>query len=281
MLPSQYKNIRSTIRKHTTIKSGNLLSLRNIIIKNVENKTNLQFSLKDKDNFELSFSDDNVFEVLFAEKSNSHFTFELHHCGLFGFGFIYANKKERFIPFGYQVMNDLNNVVLKIHFSYLTKVSYYNDYLSDFSNLVYAFKVDNKVNLKYFFEIFYQKNRKACRLLDLIQQIQEKAHDKIDETQFSKDFEKVVAIQKLLTEARCLLEKNNLKLDSILNAKRILKTKKLDLLSKLKPLEKIEDFFQEAVEELQDKKKEYYLIQADPNAKTITKEMLYYSQFFK
>lgn len=280
MLPSQYKNIRSTIRKHTTIKSGNLLSLRNTIVKNVENKTNLKFSLKEKDNFELSFSDDNVFEVLFAEKSNSHFTFELHHCGLFGFGFIYANKKECFIPFGYQVMNDLNNVVLKIHFSYLTKSSYYNDYLSDFSNLIFAFEINNKVNLKYFFELFYQKNRKAC-LLDLIQQVQEKAQDKIDEIHFNKDVEKVAAIKKLLTEARHLLEKNKLKLDSILNTKRILKSKKLDIQSKLKPLEKIEDFFQEAVEELQDKKREYYLIQADPNAKTITKEMLYYSQFFK
>lgn len=280
MLPSQYKNIRSTIRKHTTIKSGNLLSLRNTIVKNVENKTNLKFSLKEKDNFELSFSDDNVFEVLFAEKSNSHFTFELHHCGLFGFGFIYANKKECFIPFGYQVMNDLNNVVLKIHFSYLTKSSYYNDYLSDFSNLISAFETNNKVNLKYFFELFYQKNRKAC-LLDLIQQVQEKAQDKIDEIHFNKDVEKVAAIKKLLTEARHLLEKNKLKLDSILNTKRILKSKKLDIQSKLKPLEKIEDFFQEAVEELQDKKREYYLIQADPNAKTITKEMLYYSQFFK
>lgn len=280
MLVSRYKNIRSTIRKHTTIKSGNLLSLRNIIIKNVENKTNLQFSLKEKDNFELSFSDNDVFEVLFAEKSNSHFTFELHHCGLFGFGFIYANKKERFIPFGYQVMNDLNNVVLKIHFSYLTKVSYYNDYLSDFSNLVYAFKIDNKVNLKYFFDVFYQKDKSVC-LLDLIQQVKNEAQDKIDEIQFSQDVKKVVAIKELLTKARYLLEKNDLKLDSVLNAKRILKSKKLDLHSKLKPLEKIEDFFQEAVEELQDKKKEYYLIQADPNAKTITKEMLYYSQFFK
>lgn len=280
MLPSQYKNIRSTIRKHTTIKSGNLLSLRNIIIKNVENKTNLQFSLKEKDNFELSFSDNDVFEVLFAEKSNSHFTFELHHCGLFGFGFIYANKKERFIPFGYQVMNDLNNVVLKIYFSYLTEASYYNDYLSDFSNLVYAFKIDNKVNLKYFFDVFYQKDKSVC-LLDLIQQVKNEAQDKIDEIQFSQDVKKVVAIKELLTKARYLLEKNDLKLDSVLNAKRILKSKKLDLHSKLKPLEKIEDFFQEAVEELQDKKREYYLIQADPNAKTITKEMLYYSQFFK
>lgn len=280
MLPSQYKNIRSTIRKNTAIKSGNLLSLRNIIIKNVENKTNLQFSLKEKDNFELSFSDNDVFEVLFAEKSNSHFTFELHHCGLFGFGFIYANKKKRFIPFGYQVMNDLNNVVLKIHFSYLTEASYYNDYLSDFSNLVYAFKIDNKVNLKYFFDVFYQKDKSVC-LLDLIQQVKNEAQDKIDEIQFSQDVKKVVAIKELLTKARYLLEKNDLKLDSVLNAKRILKSKKLDLHSKLKPLEKIEDFFQEAVEELQDKKKEYYLIQADPNAKTITKEMLYYSQFFK
>ena len=254
--------------------------MRNIIIKNVENKTNLQFSLKEKDNFELSFSDNDVFEVLFAEKSNSHFTFELHHCGLFGFGFIYANKKEPFIPFGYQVMNDLNNVVLKIHFSYLTEASYYNDYLSDFSNLVYAFKIDNKVNLKYFFDVFYQKDKSVC-LLDLIQQVKNEAQDKIDEIQFSQDVKKVVAIKELLTKARYLLEKNDLKLDSVLNAKRILKSKKLDLHSKLKPLEKIEDFFQEAVEELQDKKKEYYLIQADQNAKTITKEMLYYSQFFK
>lgn len=117
--------------------------------------------------------------------------------------------------------------------------------------------------------------------MDLIQQVKNEAQDKIYEIQFSQDVKKVVAIKELLTKARYLLEKNDLKLDSVLNAKRILKSKKLDLHSKLKPLEKIEDFFQEAVEELQDKKKEYYLIQADPNAKTITKEMLYYSQFFK
>lgn len=280
MLPSRYKNIRSTIRKHTTIKTGNLLSLRNIIVKNVKEKTNLQISLKEKDNFELSFFDNSVFEVLFAEKSKSRFNFELHHCGLFGFGFIYSNYKNAFIPFGYQVVNDLNEVKLKIHFSSLTEPEYYNDYLSDYSELVHAFETNCNVNLKYFFNVFYKTTKSVC-LLDLLQQVKEKEQDEINENKFQQDLDKVTSIKNLITKVRILLEKTNLNLDSILNAKRILKSKKLDLLSRLKPIESIENFFEDAIDELQDKKRKYYLIKSDLNAKIIAKEIAYYSQFFK
>ena len=274
---SNFKNIRKTISNSTICKLNfDLISLKNYILSQGKNHRTLKYA----NLAEIACEDIKTIEAIWVGNDFKNFDFELYSHNLFGFGFIYANKKERFIPFGYQVMNDLNNVVLKIHFSYLTEASYYNDYLSDFSNLVYAFKIDNQVKLKYFFDVFYQKDKSVC-LLALIQQVKNEAQDKIDEIQFSQDVKKVVAIKELLTKARYLLEKNDLKLDSVLNAKRILKSKKLDLHSKLKPLEKIEDFFQEAVEELQDKKKEYYLIQADPNAKTITKEMLYYSQFFK
>ena len=280
MLPSRYKNIRSTIRKHTTIKTGNLLSLRNIIVKNVKEKTNLQISLKEKDNFELSFFDNSVFEVLFAEKSKSRFNFELQHCGLFGFGFIYSNYKNAFIPFGYQVVNDLNEVKLKIYFSTLTEPEYYNDYLSDYSELVHAFETNCNVNLKYFFNVFYKTTKSVC-LLDLLQQVKEKAQDEINENKFQQDLDKVTSIKNLITKVRILLEKTNLNLDSILNAKRILKSKKLDLLSRLKPIESIENFFEDAIDELQDKKRKYYLIKSDLNAKIIAKEIAYYSKFFK
>ena len=169
MLLSQFKNILHKIRTETIIKKGNLLSLRNIIAKSVNEKTDFKISLNEKDCFELSFHsiDRYVVNVLFAEKSNSRFNFELKHCGLFGFGFIYPNFGG-FIPFGYQVITDSNVIKIKIYFSSFGYTMFSGDFMMTYSRLSENFKTNSIIDLKDSdFHRFYRPVNSIC-LLELI-----------------------------------------------------------------------------------------------------------------